>query len=64
MRITKNLRMRKRQEAFSPPARGIWTLLSLLESPVCGGGGVKGDRSQQVPCIKQMEAQERVGLGN
>lgn len=37
-----NLRMRKRQEAFSPPARGIWTLLALMESPVVGGRCVKG----------------------
>lgn len=59
-----NLRTRKGQEAFSPPAGGIWALLSVPNGKSDAWGRVLGNKSQQVPCRKLMEAQEKTGLGN
>lgn len=47
-----NLRTRKGQEAFSPPAGGIWALPSVPDGKFDAWGHALGDRSQQVPLQK------------
>lgn len=59
-----SLRTRKGQEAFSPPAGGIWALPSVPDGKFDAWGRALDDRSQQVPCKMLMEGQERTGLGH